>query len=191
MGPGAAGWCASLGAGAGGAPVGTAAGWVPCRQMARVEERVHIHRPVGQVWKVLTDWESQPVWMQDARSVTVTSAHREGVGVTIEVPTDIALGIVVPDAMRVVEWTHERSIGVTHTGPLIKGTGAFEVEPTRGVDGSEGTLFTWWEEIDAPLGRLGELGARYLAVPYVSFIFRRSLRALKRVCESEAVRPRT
>lgn len=149
---------------------------------------MHIHRPVADVWAVLTDWESQPEWMQDARSVTVTSPHRTGVGVTIAVPTDIALGIVVQDEMEVTGWQEPGedgvgSIAVRHTGRVIKGHGAFEVAPTRMPGGAEGTIFTWWEEVDAPLGRLGDTVAQYVAMPYVAFIFRRSLRALKRYAE--------
>lgn len=155
--------------------------------MARVEERIHIHRPVGQVWDLLTRWEDQPEWMVDATSVTVTSPARTGVGVTISVPTNIALGAVVTDEMRVTEWVPRERIGVVHTGWLIKGYGAFELSPSNRGDGAEGTVFTWWEQIDAPLGRLGEFVASHVAVPYVSRIFRRSLRQLKQVAEAEDV----
>lgn len=144
---------------------------------------MHIHRPVDRVWDLLIDWESQPDWMQDARSVTVTSPHRTGLGVTVSVPTNIALGIVVLDEMEVTEWVERQRIAVRHTGRVIKGSGAFEVAPTRLPGGAQGTIFTWWEDIDAPLGTLGDLVARYAAVPVVSFVFRRSLRALKRVAE--------
>jgi carbon monoxide dehydrogenase subunit G len=153
------------------------------RSMARVEERIHIHRPVDRVWSLLIDWESQPQWMQDAKTVTVTSAHRSGVGVTIDVPTNIALGITVLDVMEVTEWEEGRKIAVRHTGKVIKGHGAFEIAPSVLPDGAEGTIFTWWEQIDAPLGRVGDLIARYTAVPIVSFVFRRSLRALKAYAE--------
>lgn len=156
--------------------------------MARVEERIHIHRPVSQVWELLVDWESQPDWMRDARSVTVTSPHRTGVGVTIEVPTNIALGIEVLDVMEVTDWQEHRRIGVRHTGRVIKGTGAFELEPTLLPDGTEGTIFTWTEEVDAPLGRLGDLAARATAVPVVSWVFRRSLRSLKDYAEERIPR---
>jgi carbon monoxide dehydrogenase subunit G len=157
--------------------------------MARVEERVHIHRPVAHVWAVLTDWEAQPDWMQDARSVTVTSAARTGVGVTLVVPTDIALGVVVTDEMEVTGWDEPGAdgrgrIAVRHTGRVIRGHGAFEVAPTLLPDGGQGTLFTWWEEVDAPLGRLGEAVAQYVAMPVVGVVFRRSLRALKQVAEA-------
>lgn len=153
------------------------------QHMARVEERVHIHRPADRVWDLLTDWEAQPDWMVDARSVTVTSPHRSGVGVTIDVPTTIALGLTVLDVMEVTEWVEGRKIGVRHTGRVIKGSGAFEVAPTHLPNGGEGTIFTWTEDIDAPLGRLGDLVATYTAVQVVAFVFRRSLRALKRVAE--------
>ena len=153
--------------------------------MARVEERVHIHRPTEQVWQLLVRWEDQPAWMQDAQSVTVTSDQREGVGTVIHVPTNIALGLVVPDEMRVTEWVEGEKSAVLHTGPIIKGHGAFELTPTRLADGRQGSLFPWWEQIDALLGRLGDVSARNVAVPYVSHIFRRSLRALKQVAEDE------
>lgn len=156
--------------------------------MARVEERVHIHRPLDHVWSLLTLWEAQPEWMLDARSVTVTSPQRTGVGVTVEVPTDIALGLVVVDEMVVTEWVERTRIGVRHTGRVIKGTGAFEVQPTRRPGGQEGTLFTWTEDVEVPLGGLGEFVAHYLVVPYVAHVFRRSLRRLKQVAESAPVR---
>ena len=152
--------------------------------MARVEERTHIHRPVAAVWDLLVRWEHQPEWMQDARSVTVTSPQREGVGVTISVPTDIAFGIVVTDVMEVTRWDPQQRIDVRHTGRVIRGHGAFELHPTRLPDGGEGTLFTWWEEVDAPLGRLGDRAAQLLVMPWVSRVFRRSLRALKAHAEA-------
>lgn len=158
-------------------------------QMARVEERIHIHRPVADVWSVLTDWEGQAGWMLDARSVTVTSSNRSGVGVTLSVPTDIALGAVVQDEMEVTEWVDGRRIAVRHTGSVITGHGAFELSPTRRPGGEEGTIFTWKEAFDAPLGRLGDVVARFVAAPYTAAVFRRSLRALKRVVETTAVRP--
>ncbi|WP_370327746.1 SRPBCC family protein [Euzebya sp.] len=156
--------------------------------MARVEERIHIHRPVDHVWSVLIDWEAQSEWMLDARSVSVTSPHREGVGVTLRVPTDIAFGVVVTDEMEVTGWEEHRRIAVRHTGRIIVGTGAFELAPTRRPGGKGGTIFTWYEDIDPPLGRLGELVTRHVVVPYVAAVFRRSLRALKAVAEGDPAR---
>lgn len=154
--------------------------------MARIEERVRIAAPVARVWAVLTDWEGQARWMGDARSVTVLTPRREGLGVVIRAETDL-LGLVVSDDMEVTEWREpgERDepgavIGIRHLGRLIRGVGAFELEPLP--DGA--TRFTWWEEVEAPLGTFGDTLASFLIVPWVSRVFRGSLTALKRVCEA-------
>jgi uncharacterized membrane protein len=152
--------------------------------VARIEASTHIEASVDRVWEVLTDWEAQPVWMQDARSVVVASDHREGPGVVLRCRTDIAAGIVVMDEMETTEWVDRRVIGVRHTGWLIRGAGAFELEPT-----DDGVHFVWWEEVDPPLGPIGEIGATLLVVPLVERVFRRSLANLKRVCETRSVRP--
>ncbi len=151
--------------------------------MARIEVMTHIEASPERVWAVLTDWEAQPTWMVDARSVEVTSDHREGVGVVLDCLTDLA-GFVVMDRMETIEWDESRVIGVRHLGPLVRGVGAFELLPT-----DWGVHFTWWEELDPPLGPVGELGATLLVVPFVRRTFRRSIGNLKRLCESQAVRP--
>lgn len=151
--------------------------------MARIEATTHIEAPIERVWETLTDWEGQPRWMADARSVEVRTAHREGTGVVLRCATDIA-GVVVDDDMEITEWEEPRLIGVRHLGNIIRGVGAFELEPT-----SHGTRLLWWEEYDAPLGGLGESLATLLVVPYVRRVFRASLAGLKRACQSDSVRP--
>jgi carbon monoxide dehydrogenase subunit G len=152
--------------------------------VARVEVRLHIQAPPERVWDVLVDWERQPRWMVDARQVRVVSRHREGVGVVLHCPTNIVAGIVVTDVLVVTEWQPQRRIAVRHDGWLIRGYGAFELAPS-----AEGIDFTWWEEIDAPLGRLGDAVAQALAVPHVTRLFRRSLARLRRHCEDGGVGP--
>jgi carbon monoxide dehydrogenase subunit G len=169
------------------APVAQARYWRPPAQeagaLARIEAITHIEADPARVWDVLTDWEGQSRWMRDARSVEVTSPHREGTGVVLRVPTDIA-GVVVTDEMETTEWVEHRTIGVRHLGRLIRGVGAFELEPTR-----HGTKFTWWEEAEVPGGDLGDALVGVLLVPRIRKTFRTSLAALKRVCESTSVRP--
>jgi uncharacterized protein YndB with AHSA1/START domain len=152
--------------------------------VARIEASTHIEAPVERVWAVLVDWEAQPSWMVDARSVEVTSEHRSGPGVVLRCRTDIAAGVVVTDEMETTEWVEQRVIGVRHTGWLVRGVGAFELEPTEA-----GVHFVWWEEVDAPLGPVGEAAATLLVVPQVRRVFRRSLANLKRVCEAVSIRP--
>jgi hypothetical protein len=125
------------------------------------------------VWDVLTRWEEQPRWMLDAKEVHVTSPHREGLGVELRCPTNL-LGFTVQDTMVVTGWEEGRLLEVTHTGRIITGRGAFELSDLP--DG--GTRIGWWEEVDPPLGAIGELGARVFALPIIRRIFRRSLRNL-------------
>ena len=137
-----------------------------------------IEAPVHRVWDVLIDWEAQPRWMVDARSVTVLSPHREGPDVMLRCRTAIAGGMVVNDDMVTTDWREYSTIGVRHVGPLIRGEGAFELQPAPG-----GTYFVWWEDLNPPLGRVGELVADAVVVPLVSRVFRSSLARLKALCE--------
>lgn len=152
--------------------------------MARIEATTHVEASPARVWQVLTDWEEQPRWMADARSVIVTSPEREGVGVVLRCRTVIAAGLVITDEMVTTDWQPERVLAVRHLGRLIRGVGAFELSPTP-----HGTRLLWWEEIDPPLGALGEAVATLLVVPWVRRVFRTSLAGLKRVCESAGVHP--
>ena len=86
--------------------------------------------------------------------------------------------------MRVTRWEEGRVLEVTHLGRIITGTGAFELSDLPGG----GTRIGWWEEVDPPLGAIGELGARMLALPVIRRIFRRSLANLAARAEAEAGR---
>lgn len=151
----------------------------------RVEVSRYVFAPRDIVWSVLTDWDRQPDWMVDARSVAVTTAHREGPGVRIVCPTNV-VGLTVRDEMEVTGWVEGERLTVEHLGDIITGIGTFELEETP-----VGTRIRWWEEIDPPLGAFGEIGARVVVAPYVQRLFSRSLGNLKRLCEREARRERT
>ncbi len=145
----------------------------------RLEVERHVAAPVGVVWDVLVDWERQSEWMLDAKHVEVVTPHREGQGVTIHVPTSL-LGLPVLDVMRVTGWDPPNRLEATHLGRVIRGVGAFELA-TEGP----GTRLVWWEEIEAPLGALGDAGAR-IALPVIRRIFATSLRRLAAVAEDAA-----
>jgi hypothetical protein len=150
----------------------------------RLEVRQHALAPRSTVWDVLTEWERQPEWMLDAKAVHVLTPELEGVGVTIRCPT-LLLGVTVQDIMRVTRWEDQRVLEVTHLGKVITGVGAFELSDADG-----GTDILWWEEVDPPLGALGEWGASTLVLPVLWRIFGRSLRRLAALAEQEAaVRP--
>ena len=147
--------------------------------MARIEVDIHIDAAPDEVWRLLADWEAQPRWMADARSVTVLSPQRTGTGTVVRCMTDIVGGLVVTDDMIVTEWDPPRTLAIRHLGRLIRGVGAFELEPA-----AEGTRFTWWEEVGAPFGALGEVATSLVVAPLVRRIFRRSLADLQRLAEA-------
>jgi carbon monoxide dehydrogenase subunit G len=149
----------------------------------RVEVSRYVFAPSDVVWGVFTDWERQPEWMVDALEVEVVGDQREGAGVRLRCPTRVA-GLVVEDLMEVVGWEEERRVEVRHLGRVIRGTGEFRFAPT-----DVGTRVTWAEEVDAPLGGVGEAGVR-LARPYLRHLFGRSLDNLKATCERAARRGR-
>ncbi len=147
----------------------------------RLEVTQQVAAPRAVVWRTLTTWERQPEWMLDAKDVHVLTPQRTGVGVTIRCPTNL-LGVTVQDVMRVTGWEEPSYLEVTHLGKIITGSGAFVLEE----EGPDATKVTWWEEVDPPLGRLGELGASTLVLPVLRRIFGRSLRNLADLAEQDA-----
>lgn len=147
----------------------------------RLEVERHADAPRDVVWDVLTQWERQPEWMLDAKSVEVLTPEREGVGVTIRCPTNL-MGVTVEDVMRVTAWRDREELEVTHLGRVITGTGAFLLSDAP--DG--GTRIAWWEVVDPPLGAFGEWGATTFVLPVLKRIFGRSLSRLARLAEEEA-----
>ncbi len=147
----------------------------------RLEIDREVAAPRAVLWRVLTRWEQQPDWMLDAKDVEILTPQRTGVGVTLRCPTNL-LGVTVEDVMRVTRWEEPRLLEVTHLGRVITGDGAFvldELAPER-------TRITWWEEIDPPLGALGEWGASRFVRPVLALVFARSLARLARLAEAEA-----
>ena len=65
-----------------------------------------------------------------------------------------------------------------HVGWPIRGLAWFEVAPSNG-----GTWFDWGEELDPPLGPLGELGGRILRKP-IERVLGKSAAKLKRLAEA-------
>lgn len=113
---------------------------------------VDVDAPAQQTWDAAVDWATQGDWMLGTR-VTPTHNNGEGVGGRLEAFSGIGrLGFL--DTMEITLWQPPRACHVVHTGRVVKGTGAFEVEP-RG-DGR--SRFHWRETLDLPLGRLGQLG---------------------------------
>lgn len=145
--------------------------------MAYFRVLTKIEAPVSRVWELLADWEGSSAWMVDATTVEIVGDRREGVGTRIKAVTTIA-GVPLTDVMEVVEWEPNRLIGVMHHGWPIRGLAWFELR-----DAGDGTTwFEWAEELDPPLGPLGELGGAILRRP-IERVLRKSADRLKALAE--------
>ena len=146
--------------------------------MAFFRVLVHIEAPVESVWRLLEDWEGSSAWMVDATTVEVLGAQRSGVGTRVRAVTRIS-GMPLTDLMEVVAWEEPRLITVRHEGWPIRGLAWFELRPSE----SGGTWFEWAEELDPPLGPLGELGGVILRRA-IERVLRKSAMKLKQLAET-------
>ena len=113
---------------------------------------VDVDAPVERTWAGATDWAGQGEWMLGTR-VRPTAQGGQGVGGGIEAFTGVGpLGFL--DRMSITLWEPPRRCHVLHLGRVVRGTGAFEVEPLPG----DRSRFVWREDLDLPLGLLGRLG---------------------------------
>ena len=127
-----------------------------------------------EAWAAIADWPSQETWMVATRVRGTAGA----VGERLEGWTGIGpIGFL--DTMTVTEWNPPHSCVVLHTGPVVRGTGGFEVA----ARGSRGCRVTWWEKVDLPFGMLGKIG--WLAIgPTTRLFVKVSLQRLRRLLET-------
>ena len=91
---------------------------------------VDVDAPVEQTWAGATDWAGQSTWMLGTR-VEPTAQGGRGVGGGIEAFTGVGrVGFL--DRMEITLWEPPRRCHVRHLGRVVRGTGAFEVEPAPG-----------------------------------------------------------
>ena len=137
---------------------------------------VDVDAPVEQTWAGATDWAGQGQWMLGT-PVRPTRQDGQGVGGAIEAFTGVGpLGFL--DTMDITLGEPPHRCHVLHTGRLVRGTGAFEVEP-RGA----GSRFVWREDLELPLGVLGRLGWP-LVKPLFAFPVQLSLKKFARWVEA-------
>ena len=134
---------------------------------------IDVDAPAEDTWHAAVDWATQGEWMLGTK-VRPTLQDGQGVGGRLEAFSGFGrIGFL--DTMEITLWQPPRACHVVHTGRVVKGTGAFEVEP-RG-DGR--SRFHWREDLDLPLGRLGQLGW-LLVRPLFAYGVRVSLRRFAR-----------
>jgi hypothetical protein len=114
--------------------------------------RVDVDAAPETVFAAATDWERQGEWML---GTTVRACRGDGrsVGSTLEAVTGIR-GIGVTDRMEITVWDAPARCEMRHLGRVVRGIGIFAVQP-RGRDAA---TFEWTEQLELPLGVLGEWG---------------------------------
>ncbi|GAC1441666.1 MAG: SRPBCC family protein [Mycobacteriales bacterium] len=143
---------------------------------------VDVDAPAAATWAAAVDWATQGDWMLGTR-VTPTHNNGEGVGGRLEAFSGIGrLGFL--DTMEITLWQPPRACHVLHTGRVVRGTGAFEVEPR----GDARSRFIWREDLDLPLGRLGQLGW-LLVRPLFAYGVQLSLKRFAKQVAATAPRP--
>jgi uncharacterized protein YndB with AHSA1/START domain len=147
--------------------------------VARFAVSTRIAVPIEHAWRVLSDWEGSAAWMVDATTVAIVGTRREGEGTRVRAVTRIA-GVRVVDEMTVTRWEPPNLIVVRHHRWPIRGIAWFEL---RRADG--GVRFDWVEELDPPLGPLGEAGGIVLRRP-IERVLAKSAAKLKQLLETGA-----
>lgn len=143
--------------------------------MTELAASIEIEAPAREVWDAVVEWDRQSGWMF---LTVVRGGH--GPGAEIEAFTGIGrLGFV--DTMVVTVWEPPYRCVVRHTGRIVRGAAAFEVEPL----GERRSRFVWTEWVTPPLGALGEVGLAFVR-PLVLWPLRHSLRRLAASLEQPA-----
>ena len=143
--------------------------------MAELVVVQEVAAPVERVWDVLTDWDVHDRWMLLTRA-----QGGKAEGATISAFTGIGrVGFL--DTMVITVWEPPHRAVIRHTGKLVRGSGAFEVEAVRpGV-----SRVVWSEWVDLPFGVLGRLGWP-LGRPVLRALIQYSLRRFARYVEGTA-----
>lgn len=143
--------------------------------MPEITRSVEVDAPPQAVWDALVDWDRQGEWML---LTEVSGGH--GPGAKLEAYTGRRpLGFL--DRMTITDWQPLRRAEVLHTGRLVRGSAAFEIEELPG----DRTRFIWSEWVVLPLGVVGEVGFRLLR-PVIEAGIAHSLRAFARWAPSHA-----
>jgi len=144
----------------------------------RLSAEIGLPVTVERAWEVLTDWESQTAWMEDADGVALSSTSREGVGVAIDVKTRV-LGVpAFTERLEVVAWDPPGRLTMRHRG-MVGGEGEWRL-----VSAGDGCRFRWTETLSLPPPMLGEL-ALLIYRPFMRRLMARSGAALRTLLDQE------
>lgn len=146
--------------------------------MVGIAVEVEIDAPPARVWEVLEPVERHVDWMHDAVAIRFETDQTRGVGTRFLCDTKVG-PIKLVDRMEITEWEPGRAMGVRHAG-VVTGTGRFTLTP---IDLDRRTRFAWTEELRFPWWLGGPVGGLVGGKVVLRAIWRRNLRALKRLVE--------
>ena len=141
---------------------------------------IDISATPGQVWQVVEPVENHVEWMHDAVAIRFQTEQHRGVGTSFLCDTKVG-PIKLVDRMEITEWAAGSAMGVRHTG-LVTGTGRFTLTP---LDLGRRTRFGWDESLTFPWWLGGPIGALVGGRLVLRSIWKRNLRTLKRLVESQ------
>ncbi len=145
--------------------------------MTTVAYAVDIAAPAATVFRAVVDWPGQDKWIP-LTQVRATVNNGVGVGGELEAFTGIGrLGFL--DTMTITRWDAPYRVDVLHTGAVVRGIGVMSV---KALD-NETSRFYWGEELDLPLGPLGQIGWQFVK-PAFGVGMRKSLRDFARLVEA-------
>jgi hypothetical protein len=143
-----------------------------------IEVSIEINAPVERVWEVVEPVERHVDWMADAVAIRFKGDQTRGVGTEFFCDTKVG-PIKLVDEMTITEWEPNVAMGVRHTG-IVTGTGVFSLTP---LDNNTRTKFMWREELTFPWYLGGPVGAIVGGQLVMKAIWRRNLKALKKIVE--------
>ncbi len=144
---------------------------------AELELAVVVDAEAARLWRLVVDWERQGEWIPRTQ-VRHVDGPRLGVGTRIVARTGLGR-IAFDDPMTVTLVDPPHRYEVVHTGRVLKGVGAFVLEP----DGTR-TRFRWWERVEVPGGPLAR-PLWWLGRPLTRLLFGWALRRLRLLAEAE------
>jgi hypothetical protein len=137
---------------------------------------IMIDAPIDDVWDVVADIERQPLWMEEMKSVRLTTPGPIGVGTRGEADVRIFL-VGVVDPVEIDVYDPPTRFGIRHVGTFA-GRGRITLEP---IDPRR-TLVRWDEHLVPPIfPHLGQL----LQKPILGAIFQADLERLREIVESQ------
>jgi len=134
-----------------------------------ITSRVQVPAEPAELWRLAMDWPRQGDWILATRV-----RGGQGAGATIVARTGIGR-VGVTDTMVITQWYPPYRCVVRHTGPVVRGTGVFEVARRGPV-----SEFAWTERLQLPWPASGPLG-RWLAGRPARWLMNASLRRFRRL----------